>query len=142
MQTRHEQLDGCCVRLRSLFRDVELKAKSQEFEVGLGDITGYGQHHSAPRLLGCEILCSSSLISAADATPEIYFPGCAGYTQEEPLSSRCVRGRTVDELIVTEARDRQIIQVRKVFRPRLRSYLARLFDARHSDGHVVVVGQS
>src|SRR5262249_27792429 len=89
-----------------------------------------------------EVLSSSGLIHAADASPDIRFPGGADDAQKKPLRARRVRSGTADELVVATREDGRVTGLREGLRLGLRGGLSCLFVTRGRGPHVVVVRES
>ena len=105
------------------------------------DIAYKRKEHTAASFFRGEILGTGSFILAAETAPDVSFPssGCHGRESSAFLAS--VGSNSADKFIFTIAAAHGVIEERKVLSPSLRGDLARLFDTRHGNLQVIVVGK-
>src|SRR6266576_4087485 len=113
----------------------------EQLEIGRSDIADNSDHDVAPGFLAGEELCASRFVEAADASPQIKFPGSTAGEKEDVGGLAAVEsGKAVEGIFAARSRA-AIIQLGEKEGAIFHEDGARLLDANDGDSQVVVVGE-
>jgi len=122
------------------FCDFESAVKREQFEIGGSDFAHNGNHEVAAGFLAGEELGAGGFVQAANAAPEIDFPGGVAREKKSVRGPAGESGRAIGGVLAA-ADGALVIELRKKGGAIFHQDGAGLFDASDGDTKVVVVGE-